>query len=112
MPQNVSPATLLPQSFSLFSTTTQGEKGHMELSANWKKLKATLSAEAPKKTLTNRPGYGRKILKRNRPQVSVSKLGKKLMIEKPSIGLENTAERVNEGLSQRYILFCPNPAHF
>lgn len=76
----------------------------MELSANWKRLKATFSAEEPKKQLPKQSDHGKKILKRKQPPASVSRLGKKPKITRPSMDVDIATEIVNEGLSERYVV--------
>ncbi len=73
----------------------------MELSANWKKLKATLSAETPRKQLSKQSDRGTKILKRKRPAALVSRPANKLKIDKSSMENDIAGERVNEGLCER-----------
>ena len=79
----------------------------MELSANWKKLKATLSVEAPKKTLLQQSNHNRKILKRKRPLASVSRPEKKPRTGRPSMDGDIATERINEGLSERHVTLLP-----
>ncbi len=83
--------------------TTCKISNSMELSANWKKLKATLSVEAPKKTLAQQANRDRKILKRKRPLASVSRPEKRSHIGRSSMDGDIATERINEGLSERYV---------
>ncbi|ERF74309.1 hypothetical protein EPUS_01996 [Endocarpon pusillum Z07020] len=61
----------------------------MELSANWKKLKATLSVEAPKKTLPQQSYHERKILKRKRPV----EIGKYVALDCEMVGVGPLPDR-------------------
>jgi hypothetical protein len=76
----------------------------MELSANWKKLKATLSAEAPKKLLPKHSYLATKILKRKQqPPGPVSRTGKKAKIDHRTMDDDIATERINEGLSEGHV---------
>jgi len=74
----------------------------MELSANWKKLKATLEAEAPKKVLPKHSYPGTKILKRKQqPPAPATRTDKKAKIDhRRTMNGDVATERVNEGLSE------------
>lgn len=76
----------------------------MELSANWKKLKATLNVEATRKTSAQQANYDRKILKRKRPAAPVSRPEKKPNIGRSSMDGDVAKERINKGLSERYVI--------
>jgi hypothetical protein len=80
----------------------------MELSANWKKLKATLSAAAPKKESPTESVRERKFLKQKQHPSQLSKTGKRPRLAGMT-SYEENAERINEGLSQKYIAL-PVPA--
>jgi hypothetical protein len=73
----------------------------MELSANWKKLKATLTAGSAEKKVGKKVAHERKNLKRKEPPSSEPASGKRPKIEK--VGMDGAAatEQVNEGLSEK-----------
>jgi hypothetical protein len=77
----------------------------MELSANWKKLKATLEAEAPRKLLPKNSYHQTKTLKRKQqPPAPATRPEKKAKIDHRRIMDGDFAtERVNEGLSEGYL---------
>jgi hypothetical protein len=75
----------------------------MELSANWKKLKATLQAEAPKRQTSKHFDHGTRILKRKHSPAAVSRPIKKPKIDRPGMEDEIATERVNDGLSERCV---------
>lgn len=71
----------------------------MELSANWKKLRATFSAD-PKKRSSKQFDHERKILKRKQPPTPISKPSKQTKIDKPGMDGKRATELVNGGFSE------------
>jgi hypothetical protein len=71
----------------------------MELSANWKKLRATFSAD-PKKRSSKQFDHEKKTLKRKQPPTPISRRGKQTKIDKPSMDEKRATELVNGGFSE------------
>ena len=76
----------------------------MELSINWKKLKATLNAEASRKRSHSQSSYEARSPKRKQPPAPAPKPSKKLKLNKTHMEIDIAPEQVNEGLLKRYCL--------